>query len=306
MGSAKKSNNKALSLLEGGMWRMGIATMLLVAMGIGLYIAWGRWGSPSIEVGREITADSITCTAQPPWIKSTVVEQAVQEGSLDQISIFDPKATVQVARAFEMHPWVKQVTRVSKHPPAAFSVEVSYRKPVAMVVVQTEGGTKLLPIDDESIILPTDDFLELSAEKIRSYPRIFVPGTLPQGLPGSPWGDVRVTDAARIATTVGDNWSAWGLYHLQVIDQPSKANRPQPPLYVLGNRTGGEIVWGNAPGAEVAGEPSAEQKVELLALYVEQNGSLGNLASDQVLDLRSPDLTPQVPRTARLQPVITP
>lgn len=306
MGNAKKSSNTLLSLLEGGMWRMGVAVALLVAVGVGLFVAWGRWGASAVQNGRQITAESIHCSPPPPWITTNVVEQALREGSLDQLSIFDRQASVRVARAFEMHPWVKRVYRVSKHPPASFQVEMTYRQPVAMVVVQTEAGTKLLPIDEEAVILPSEDFLGLPEEKIRSYPRVYVANSLPQSLPGSPWGDKRVTDAARISAAIGESWSSWGLYRLHAFEQPAEPNKASLPTYVLATRNGCEIVWGNPPGAEAAGEPPAQEKVERLAAFISQNGSLAELSADRVFDLRSPDLTPQVPRTARLREVILP
>ena len=306
MGSSKKSSNTMLALLEGGMWRMGIAVALLAALGVGLYFAWQRFGAAAVAQNRQITAESIHLNAQPPWITSNVAEQAMREGSLEQLSTFDRQAAVQVARAFELQPWVKRVVRVSKLPPARFEVEVDYRKPAAMVVIATESGTKLLPIDEETVILPSEDFMNLSDEKIRSFPRVYVSNTLPQGLPGMPWGDVRIAAAAEIAYLLGDTWSEWGLYRLHAVEQPAQRGIPAQVTYVLGTRSGSEIVWGSAPGKELPDESPVRVKLARLSAYIEQNGSLADLSAERMLDLRSPDLTPQAPRTARLRQVILP
>ncbi|MGE0756668.1 MAG: hypothetical protein AB7O38_06595 [Pirellulaceae bacterium] len=105
--------------------------MLVVA---GLVIGWQRWGRSVVaRPVYRIAAENIRLTPAPTWIRTDVRAEVVREGALDDLSIFDKDVTIRVYQAFELHPWVRKVRRVSKHPPARLEVDLEYREPVAWV-----------------------------------------------------------------------------------------------------------------------------------------------------------------------------
>lgn len=260
---------------------------MVVAVPVGAIYAWQRWGD-RIAKGPEylLRPENIEITVeQPDWIKSDVRAEAVRDGSLGDLSILDKQLTVKVAQAFAMHSWVEQVTRVSKHYPARVVVELTYRKPVAMVEVWTpKNGDGLLPIDINGVLLPPSDF---TAEQTRDYLRISVPNAAPAGPVGTAWGDSRVAGAARIAAVFEGRWKALGLYRITARQADPISNSSPPSTYELLTKNGVRVIWGKPPAADSAVEAKAAlAKVAKLAEYVESNGSLESMTEATEIDLR--------------------
>jgi hypothetical protein len=189
--------------------------------------------------------------------------------------IFDKDVTIRVYQAFELHPWVLKVKRVSKHPPARLDVDVEYRLPVAWVEVPpgvlpgNEAG--VIPVDANSVVLPTQDF---SHANLHDYLRISVAGISACGMAGSPWGDPRVTGAARIAAALQGVWREGKLFRVRL------------SVYELETQGHHRIVWGHAPGEEITDEPSPAVKLKRLNQLIEAVGDLDK-AEDSAWDLRS-------------------
>ena len=113
---------------------VGLLFFVLVVTAV--VYGWRPWGRT--VVARPIyrlAAESIQVTPPPPWIKTDVRGEVVRDGALTDLTIFDKDATLRVYQAFELHPWIAQVKRVSKQPPAQLLVDVQYRRPVAWVEV---------------------------------------------------------------------------------------------------------------------------------------------------------------------------
>jgi hypothetical protein len=269
-----------------------VMTALVIAASIGSSIyAWRRWGEPAVHAADYIvTPDQITVTPQPTWIQSNVKAEVLQSAAFGRLNLRDRKLVEQVARAFALHPWVAKVVRVEKRFPAQVTVELQYRRPVAVVKIDARGESGLLFIDEESVLLPSADFAPGQA---RSYLRIMAAGETPASVYGTPWGSERIAGAARVAAAWGNRWQPLGLYWI-VAARPASGEL----LYEL--RTQDDkvrIIWGPDPGRESSGGPSSEQKIAALEQYVHDKGPLNKKDGPAIVDLR--DLAASADQTAR-------
>ena len=230
----------------------------------------------------------IEITPRPAWIRADVRAEAVRDGSLEgPLSILDDDLTLRVAKAFELHPWVAKVKRVAKHHPARVTVELEYRRPVAMIAVP--GG--LYAIDNQGIVLPSDDFSPVEAVR---YPRLAnFPGAA-SPVAGTAWIDERVVGAARIGEQLLNDWPVLKLHRLEPLPESGTADGTWQ--YQLISRSDARIIWGHAPGSEGPSELPSTEKLVLLRRAVEQ----GALTGPKELDLRqTPSQLSAPERTAR-------
>jgi hypothetical protein len=202
-------------------------------------------------------------------VRSDLKTEALRNASLDGgLPLDAPELSRRLARAFEMHPWVRLVVGVTLRHPAAATVEVECREPVAMVGVK--GG--LLAIDAEGVVLPSADF---TPESAAVYPRLGGIDSSPQGPEGTPWGDPLVEEGAAVAVAVGPEWKTLGFTECRPVGKhgQSRWELVGPPPRV--------VLFGSAPGREAEAEPSAAAKI----------ARLQTLAADSTesLDLTRPD-----------------
>ena len=260
---------------------------LILGFVAGAIILWRQFGDGVISSQSDkyiVSSDRMQTTQRPAWVKSDVAAEVFQDAGWDSqpLSILEEDLTVRVAQAFEQHTWVAKVTRVTKQSPATVVVDLEYRRPAAMFEVDYQGEGGLLPVDAHGILLPPEDF---SVEEAMAFPRITVDYSGPSGSVGTPWGDDRVQGAASIAASFTDHWKALGLY--RVVAMPSdKPASVSPTLYELHTRENARVIWGRAPGAEVAGEATAQQKIARLMRYVQQHGPLDDTEAVVEVDLR--------------------
>jgi len=282
--------------LASGSWRrVVVVPLILVLFGFGSWMMWKKYRDEVLgHASYRLDPNNIQYTDPPDWLDRDIRAEVVKLGSLELKRINERGLTVLVAGAFELHPWVKDVDRVVPYYPAKLVVELTYRKPVAVVVrPYQENGVaylNLYPIDAEAVLLPKDDF---SIEMVRDFPRIDVGNTLPAGDAGYGWGDEMVADAARIAELLYDDWKNLKdvIYQIERSSQPTSTSsaadfdiRGRPDL---GPTPPGLLVhWGRAPGKEQAGEPDAKTKLAKLKDWVLQSKASGQLPIGE-LDLRS-------------------
>ncbi len=262
--------------------RLVVIGVFLAIVGIGWWLSWNRVRDRVLSDGDyHLNPREMVITPLPPWIHADVKTEVIRDASLDgSLSILDDDLTKRVANAFSLHPWVAKVQRVSKHHPARVEVELTYRRPVAMVEVS--GG--LMAVDAAGTLLPSEDFSEAEAKK---YPRVARIESHPVGLFGAPWGDVHVTGAAQIAAALGDRWQPLKLYRVLAPLRPGASPDVDGYTYELTTHAGTRIIWGRPPGSEPTGELSALSKVRLLEQIAAQQGSLDSIGSP--IDLRSGD-----------------
>jgi hypothetical protein len=239
------------------------AIVVAVAAVAGGLLLWSRVSDDvRSDRGYVLEGAAIEVTGIPPWVRADLKGEALRNASLDgRLPLDDPELPRRLARAFDMHPWVRRVVRVDLDHPARAVVEVACREPVGMVSVT--GG--LLAIDAEGAVLPSADF---TAEDAARYPRIVGVATSPQGPEGSPWGDPIVEEAAALAVAIGPEW-----HDLHLIECRATAEQGRR-VWVLADDAGGTIRFGSAPGREVAGEPSAAAKVARLQSLAEVEGTV--------------------------------
>jgi hypothetical protein len=193
---------------------------------------------------------------------------------LSQLDLRRPTLVREVGLAFAAHAWVAKVVRVEKRFPAAVTVSLEYRRPVAAV---EDGRQGLYYIDQESVLLPSDDFAQAQA---RDYLRISGGNRAPAGIYGAPWGDDGIAGAARIAAAWDDRFKAAGLRWVVLVQDAGGQFS-----YEL--RTAGQtrVLWGRAPGHESSSEPSPEQKIAALLEYVKDKGPLDRDGGQRLIDL---------------------
>jgi hypothetical protein len=292
--SAKKSDTSVAEApaRSGGLWGLVRGNARWIVF-IGVFVGVSVFGWKTLwEAVREqvisaadnrIDPEQIETTPLPAWIHTDLKAEVLRDASLDgPLSLLDPELTVRVAHAFALHPWVAKVQRVSKRSPAGVTVELVYRRPVAMVEVP---GPSLLPVDGEGVLLPTADFSPTEALR---YLRIAEITTSPQGPVGTRWGDTHVTGGAQIAAALLADWETLKLYQVVSAARQVDANGAESDTYELYTRERTRVDWGRPPGAETGTEAKAAQKIERLRSYAAQHGgSLEDPTAPQRLDVRS-------------------
>ena len=273
---------------QGGLWatlfagrQAGWGGIAVVAAAVaGGLLLWSRVSDDvRSDTGYVLEPAAIEVTGIAPWVRTDLKGEALRNASLDgRLPLDDPELPRRLARAFDMHPWVRRVVRVDLGHPAQAIVEVACREPVAMVSVT--GG--LLAIDAEGVVLPSADF---TAEDAARYPRIVGVATSPQGPEGSPWGDPVVEEAAALAVAIGPEWTDQNLVECRVTAEQGRRG------WVLANDAGDTIRFGSAPGREVAGEPSAAAKVARLQTLGEIDGDVDLMVAPS--DESQPATTPE-------------
>lgn len=271
--SKRKKNNQATERGMGAMLgpvvsvspNLVLSVMLLLACLVGGILGWKKWGQPALaQTATILEVEQLSVTPQPEWIHVDVRGEAFRDGSLGELSTLDHELTYKVYRAFELHSWVAKVNRVNKSPTGRVDVDLMYRRPVAWVEIpgamspQNEDG--ILPIDAEAVLLPPQGFEKDAMPMLR----ITIDQLVPWGPVGTPWPDPRVAGAAQLAALVEGNWQEMELYRIAIATPTAGVRSTGQVVYELITRSGHRFIWGSAPGAEVVGEASTTQKIQLL------------------------------------------
>ncbi len=235
----------------------------------------------------QITLDRITVTPAPRWIPDNLTEDVLRRvGIRLPLSLHDPALSERIAAAFVTHPWIRTVHRVSRSWPAGIRVDVTYRRPVAMV----RGVDGFYPIDTEGCLLPGSDFRQ---SDVNRYPVVENITTVPAAGQGQPWGDPAVSGAARLAERLLETqedgrsyWEIWGLAAIEVSAQVGLPEELSDAQYALRTSGGSRIIWGRAPDTRHPGEVSADQKLQRMAEYHRIYGSFDDAPEAYVFDLR--------------------
>jgi hypothetical protein len=267
---------------------------------ISLSLAGGMyelWKSVSSQVHSMpqfvVTAENVTVTPPPTWIRSDVKGEVVRDINLaEQVSILDEDLGERFYEAFAAHPWVAKVVRVLKRPPAGVDVDLVYRRPVLMVHVP-DG---LLPVDADCVQLLTADFSPLEASR---YPRLVDVSRSTPPPAGTRWSDARVVAAAALAAVLIDSWQELGLHHLALASEPPPS-AAGPFEFDLFTKEGTRVRWGESPTSSADARAVAADKLARLRHYHDDHNTLEGPRGPQDLDLRTPHGIQASPRTAAL------
>jgi hypothetical protein len=203
-----------------------------------------------------LTVDSVFVTPPPPWIKVDVRGEVLRSATVGgPMSVLDEDLLPRLSQAFQLHPWVTRVTRISKRVPARVDVELEYRRPVCMVEVP--GG--LYPVDREAVLLPSADF---SPSEALNYPRLARVEKVTEGPVGTRWHDPQVEGAALLGEVLLPVWSEARLKRI-VPSREAAVDRGRLGFELLGS-DGVRFLWGSAPGNEAPGELTAADKLQRL------------------------------------------
>lgn len=247
----------------------------------------GLWSSVEDDPRFRLTEDRIELTEPPNSVPRKIVEQTWdRHPEWAQRNLLEWTLARDLSQGFSEHPWIASVDRVEKSRTGRIIVTVQYRLPVA--VIETHRGQ--FPIDATGVLLPSSDFSIADASPL---PRVRGIRSMPNGQPGSAWGDPAVEAAAKVCTVLTPNQDLnryWKRYQLAAIVAVKPSDEaPQPrgadqtfELLTLG---GSPIFWGHAPGSDPL-EPTAKQKLLRLDHYLSQYKSFDD---PQVLRI---DLTP--------------
>jgi hypothetical protein len=259
------------------------AIAALVVIGACCYGGLWIWNRVDDDVRQRaeytLAPHEIQITPPPPWIRADVKSEALRAASLDEaFSILDERLAERLAGAFSLHPWVARVDRVAKEYPPRLVVDLVYRRPVAMVEVP--GG--LFAVDEQAVLLPSDDFATADA---RQYLRIAGIDSQPLGPVGTAWGDPSVLEGVRIARALEGVWRELRLYSIRRVAAASSETATVQSQFELVTQSGVAIPWGRAPGSESANEPPVAEKIARLKTYATDYG-LDESARRNDLDLR--------------------
>ncbi len=266
--------------------RVWAGLFFLIGLGFGAHILWQR-GHPLVarHPQYQLTADGIRITPPPRWIRSDIKAQVLRDtGLVGTASLLDDWSVLsrRVKEAFEFHPWVESVERISRRLPATLEVELKYRRPIAAVESADSEGMMFLPIDQHAVRLPEADLTD--AER-RYLPRIS--GVAGRPLVGDVWTDPRVVGGAKLIAVLADVWQQLRLVEITAALRSSQTETPMYTFEII--TTGGtRIVWGAAPGQEVpASESMFDQKRQRLLDYAAQHGHLESIDGPAVIDVRN-------------------
>ncbi len=257
-----------------------LAIVVAVAAATGAWLLWRELGDRvRADPDSILQPEQVKLVGKAAWVRADLRSEALRDASLDGgLPLDDPELPKRLARAFTIHPWVREVVSVKIGHPAAATVEILCREPVAMVSVP--GG--LLAIDAEGVLLPSDDF---TAESAARYPRVTGIASSPRGAVGFPWGDPLVEEAAALAAVIGPEW---GRLHLVECRPVSVGSRTAWEL--LGEQ-GLAILFGSAPGSEQEREPTVAVKLARLR-ELAADGSTGPIDLSRATEDEEPAAIP--------------
>ena len=263
--------------------RLILAAVLALAAVPAYNALWQRLAPRVIHQPQYLVRpENVSMTPNPDWVTADVLTDVLRSSGLaEDLSVLDPRARDAVEEAFLLHPWIASVDRIEKRYPPALHVDVTFRRPVAVVEVPGPSGAELLPIDGEGTLLPAGDVPEI---RRRYLPR--VGGIVGRPPVGQRWPDPRVIGAAELASLLADQWQELHLVDILPSARPEVRGNGRYYLYDFVTRGGTRIVWGAAPSACPSDEDPFPTKLDRLLKFVRQNGPLNSVRGPQTVDVR--------------------
>lgn len=285
----------------------GALLFALIPLVVCGYLGWYHYGSEKLDrAWYSLRLEQIQVTDQPPWILSQVRDEVYQNNRLERINLLDPSASASIASAFETHPWIEKTTRVQKVQGHGVSVDVVYRKPLAMVQVYyyptDESGKPIsdrkegyYPIDHQGVVLPVGDFKKNLANAWE-YPIIEIENLEQSAAqPGLSFNDIRVMEALKLIKFLEKQRALKDLSVRWIrVRRDSTIASASPWILEIWTEDQRLITWGRSPGDEAAGESTAERKLAVLNDWLETQrlSSSGNTSLNLLDGRASPASAP--------------
>jgi hypothetical protein len=246
----------------------------------------GAWQHFEPQISRRanylLADERITISALPEWITGNVRGEAVRNaGLVGRLSVLDEAFAQVIEDAFVLHPWVESVDQITKSYPPGVHVELTYRRPVAVVELVSQNVVQLVPIDRQGVHLPAAEVPDI---RKRYLPRV---GNIVERPPvGQPWADPRVLGAAELAQQLAPLWESLHLVDILPSARPEIRAGHRYFVFDLITRGGTKIVWGAAPGTAPPNEDKFEAKLDRLRSCAEKFGPLDSVRGPAVVDVR--------------------
>jgi len=285
---------------------VAIGLFVIGLLSWGMHAVWQHVAPSVIHRDRYLlAAERITMSTLPEWISADVRAEVIRDSGLDhRLSVLDDQFVQIVSDAFLLHPWIESVDKITKSYPPGVDVEVTFRRPVAVVEMVTNQGVQLVPIDNRAIHLPAADVPEI---RKRYLPRVGGIAKLPPV--GQPWTDPRVVGAAELAQRLADSWESLHLVDILPSARPEIQGEHRFFIYNLITRGGTKIVWGAAPTTAPPGEHQFALKLQRLRACVDRHGPLDSVRGPAVVDVRrelaiTPRTVKKPPSPNKVLPVV--
>jgi hypothetical protein len=241
-----------------------------------------------------------------PWPMPVYVQPDPRLDAFDQlrrhgpVSIMDDNLAERITAAFEQNPWVAKVHKASKEYPGTVKVELEFRRPVLMVLIENQFDKTIFDsyaVDAEGVSLPTAGCF--TANETALYPKLTGVDAPPTTGLGKRWADSRVVGAAEMAAALLSDWEKMRLK--RIVPRPVAANVPaastQSPRFAEyyfeiaflgenGKENEKRIFWGRSPGIGSADARTPEQKIKKLEAIFAEAGSLDKYPKE--IDLTKP------------------
>lgn len=264
-----------------------IVTGLTIAGALNL---WQRYQHRLIPAEQyRLTEDRVRITPAPQWAKIDLKRLLLEvPAGHEAPNILDTGVVARTAATLQSVGWVANVKEVKKSA-NGLDIDVQYRVPVGIVELnqltvpgwdQTKTA-QVMPVDGSGTVMPPEVVQHVTPPRIS----VFNPQSLKLVRPWMVWRDDRVVDAAAIMNQIGSRAQQLGVYRVMTMRSSKQMSASQIP-FELWPENGTKVVWGNAPGKELAGEAAANVKLDALVRFVSKHGSLEEMP-DRRVDLRS-------------------
>ncbi|MEZ6064803.1 MAG: hypothetical protein R3B90_03635 [Planctomycetaceae bacterium] len=270
------------------------AYLLPLSVALGSVLLWpylAAW-APKIEGQAEyrLSIEQVHLPEGHAWLPADIAQRVVARvvTAVDhEPSLLDRNLAREVAAAIEAEPWVAEVRRVSINRDRTITIDVDYRRPVALV----ECPHGVVPVDATGCVLPLND---IPLSSVVELPVVRTAEHGPRGLPGETWGDDRVVSAARLAEVMlqvdstHSNQTRWQWLGLREIRLPFASREQATAPFELVTTGGSRLLWGTPPGTDSL-EPSTDIKLARLEFYLQQCGGFEKEGRPCRVDIRDID-----------------
>ena len=284
-----------------------IATMVMIG---GAIFLWERHQGKIVKLEEfQLTEEKISLTPPPIWadknLKQLVISGISDNGTRPQTdgsrtngnsaSILDTQLVSRTARVMKNVGYVERVKSVHKSK-SGLEIDVVYREPIALVELSRHtfpyewpkkyhGKDILLPVDRLGVVMPESLGTGLALPRIMVVYPVASPTQFEKLVTWADWPDDRIKDAAAISALFEKSGEAIGLKRVMTRRKPDQQGVAQIS-YELWPDSGVQVIWGNAPGKEIAGEVTAEAKIRALEEFVLKYGALNQQERKRV-DVRT-------------------
>jgi len=268
------------------LWSRGravVALFVVALLGWGMHSVWQHVAPSIIHRGRYLlTVEGIAVSTLPSWITADVRMEVVRNSGLDRrLSVLDEAFVSVVEDAFSLHPWVESVDKITKSYPPAVFVDLTFRRPVAVVELAGPERVQLIPVDKLGIQLPAGDVPDIYR---RYLPRIG--GIVGRPPVGQQWADPRVIGATELADLLADSWESLHLVDILPSARPEIRDEHRYFVFHLITQGGTRVVWGAAPSNAPPGEDDFQTKLQRLRECAIQMGPLDSVRGPAIVDVR--------------------